>query len=98
MIDNLPPLNRKLTCGELYKAMTVITFKQFWMSGLWFVIAIMALVIIIIFVAIYTPLATVKPGLLTYTDLDSLFDGHKMTLQYNTYYVSHTTQRENDIA
>ena len=37
--------------------MTVMTLKQFWMSGLWFVIAIISLVIVIIFVAIYTPLA-----------------------------------------
>ena len=83
MIDDLPPLTKKLNCMSLYKAMTVMTFKQFWMSGLWFVITILALVIVLIFVAIYTPLAIRKQDMLTYTDLDSLFNGNKMTLQYN---------------
>ena len=80
MINDLPPLNRKLSCGDLYKAMTVLTFKQFWMSGLWFVIAIMSLAICILFVGIYTPFAVRKQDLLTYTDLDSLFEGRKMNL------------------
>ena len=80
MIDDLPPLNKKLGCGDLYKAMTVLTFKQFWMSGLWFIVAILGLVIVILFVAIYTPLAVRKQDVLTYTDLDSIFNGHKMNL------------------
>ena len=74
MIDELPLLE-KPSCFNLYKYMTIFTFKQYWMSGVFYTLVFLALMVIIFFVAALTPkvVQNHRDPMLTYTDVEGIY-------------------------